>query len=79
MPYLNIEEMTDGHKNIMDMDTVADMELDIVAGGWLIVPKLFRPKAYLACASSKLCQFIRAGSTFDLPVRPLQQQFIVYC
>ena len=27
-------------------------------GGWLIGPKLFRPKAYASCASSKLCKFI---------------------
>ena len=27
--------------------------------GWLIGPKLFDPEAYLACASSKLCEFIR--------------------
>ena len=28
-------------------------------GGWLIGPKLFRPEAYPACASSKLCEFIK--------------------
>ena len=27
-------------------------------GGWLIGPKLFRPEAYPACSSSKLCEFI---------------------
>ena len=27
-------------------------------GGWLIGPKLFRPEAYPAGASSKLCEFI---------------------
>ena len=26
--------------------------------GWLIGPKLFRPKAYPTCVSSKLCEFI---------------------
>ena len=42
----------------------ADMELDMVAdmvagyGCWLIGPKLFRPEAYPACVSSKLCEFI---------------------
>ena len=29
-------------------------------GGWLIGPKLFRPEAYPACASSKLCEFIHS-------------------
>ena len=32
-------------------------------GGWLIRPKLFRPEAYPACASSKLCEFIGMIST----------------
>ena len=27
-------------------------------GGWLIGPKLFRPKAYLICVSSKLSELI---------------------
>ena len=27
-------------------------------GGWLIGPKLFRPEAYPAGTSSKLCEFI---------------------
>ena len=31
-------------------------------GGWLIGSKLFQPKAYPACASSKLCEFIVFGS-----------------
>ena len=31
-------------------------------GGWLIGYKLFRPEAYPACASSKLCEFIVFGS-----------------
>ena len=55
------------------VDMLADMEVDMVAdininmeilfgervghGGWLIGPKLFQPKAYLACASSKLYEF----------------------
>ena len=53
-----------------DTNKVADIEVDMVAdididmeiqfgerfghGGWLIGPKLFRPKAYPACASFKL-------------------------
>ena len=51
---------------------MVDMELDIekvadkvdnnlvreLVTGWLIEHKTFRPKAYLACASSKLCEFI---------------------
>ena len=27
-------------------------------GGWLIGPKLLRPKSYPNCVSSKLCKFI---------------------
>ena len=56
----------------MELDMMADMEVDKVADvnmeihfgervghrGWLIGPKLFRPKAYLACASCKFCEFI---------------------
>ena len=55
----------------MEVDKVADMVADIDInieiqfgervghGGWLIGPKLFRPKPlYPACASSKLCDFI---------------------
>ena len=30
-------------------------------GGWLIEPKLFRPEAYPACASSRLWEFIYEG------------------
>ena len=58
----------------MEIDKVAEIEVDMVADididmeiqfgerfghrGWLIGPKLFRPKAYASCASSKLCKFI---------------------
>ena len=35
-------------------------------GGWLIGPKLFRPKAYLTWVSSRLCKFI-----FRLIFKPL--------
>ena len=56
----------------MELDMVTDMEVDIEVdmekeiqfgervghGGWLIGSKLFRPEPYLACASSKLCEFI---------------------
>ena len=38
-------------------DMVANMEVDMVAN--MVVEKLFWPEAYhLACASSKLCEFI---------------------
>ena len=56
------------------VDKVADMEVDIDINininkkirfgervgheGWLIESKLFRPEAYPACISSKLCEFI---------------------
>ena len=52
----------------MEVDKVADievnMEKEIQFGervgheGWLTGLKLFRPEAYLACTSSKLCEFI---------------------
>ena len=54
----------------MEVDKVADMVADINInieiqfgervghGGWFIGPKLFRPEAYPACASSKLFEFI---------------------
>ena len=57
----------------MEVDKVADIVVDMVADididmeiqlgervyqrGWLIGSKLSRPKAYPACASSKLCEF----------------------
>ena len=54
----------------MEVDMVADMVTDInieikfgeivCHGGWLIGPKLFRPEVYLACASFKLCEFIKS-------------------
>ena len=43
----------------MDLDMVADKEVDKLAdmvaghGCWLIGPKLFRPKPYMTCVSSK--------------------------
>ena len=58
----------------IELDMVADMEVDINInidmeiqlrvghGGWLIVPKPFLPEAYPACASSKLCEFIKEAS-----------------
>ena len=56
----------------MEVDMVADMVTDInieiklgeivCHGGWLIGPKLFRPEVYLACASFKLCEFIKSIS-----------------
>ena len=49
----------------MEFDMVADKEVakltDMVAGhrGWLIGPKLFRPKPYPpTCVFSKLCEFV---------------------
>ena len=46
----------------IDIATDINMEIQfgerVGHGGWLIGPKLFRPKAYPACASSKLCEFI---------------------
>ena len=53
----------------MEVDMVADMVTDnmeikfgeiICHGGRLIGPKLFRPEVYLACASFKLCEFIKS-------------------
>ena len=47
----------------MDLDMVADKEVDQVAdkvaghGCWLIGPKLFRPKPYLTCVSSRQIYF----------------------
>ena len=48
----------------MEVNMVADINIEIQYGErvghrvWLIGPKLFRPKAYPACASSKLCELI---------------------
>ena len=53
----------------MEVDMVADMVTDnmeikfgeiICHEGRLIGPKLFRPEVYLACASFKLCEFIKS-------------------
>ena len=49
----------------MEVDKVADIDIDmeiqlgerVYQRGWLIGSKLSRPKAYPACASSKLCEF----------------------
>ena len=49
----------------MVANMVADKEVDQVAdkvaghGCWLIGPKLFRPKPYLTCVSTKPCEFIQ--------------------
>ena len=51
----------------MEVDKVADIDIDMEIqfgervghGGWLIGPKLFDPKQYPACASSKFCEFIQ--------------------
>ena len=56
----------------MEADMVTDMEMDTILTKftisskfhnfdqicWLIGPKHFRPEAFPACASSKLCEFI---------------------
>ena len=46
----------------IDIDIVINTEIQfgesVCHGGWLIGPKLFRSVGYLACASSKLCEFI---------------------
>ena len=62
----------------MEVDKVANMVADINInininmeikfgervghGGWLIGNKPFLPEAYPACASSKLCEFIKEAS-----------------
>ena len=51
----------------IDINVNINMEIQfgerVGHGGWLIWSKLFRPKAYPACASSKLSEFIwGAGS-----------------
>ena len=59
--YVEIDKVAD-----IEVDMVADIDIDMEIqfgerfghGGWLIGPKLFRPEAYPACASSKLCEFI---------------------
>ena len=44
----------------VEIDKVADIEVDMVANIniYANIDKLFRPEAYLACASSKLFEFI---------------------
>ena len=54
--YVEIDKVAD-----IEVDMVADIDIDMEIqfgerfghGGWLIGPKLFRPKAYASCASSK--------------------------
>ena len=45
----------------MLLHTVVDKVVGMVAGHgcWLIGPKLFRPKPYLTCVSSRPCEFIQ--------------------
>ena len=47
---------------VADKETVIDKEIQfgerVGHRGWLIRPKLVRPKAYPTCVSSKLCEFI---------------------
>ena len=42
----------------IDINVNINMEIQFGHGGWLIWSKLFWPKAYPACASSKLSEFI---------------------
>ena len=67
-----VADMEVGKMADIEVDMVAEINIDIDIkinmeilfgervghGGWLIGPKFFRPTAYLACASSKLCEFI---------------------
>ena len=66
---MEIDKAADIEVNMVaDMVAMADINIDIDIdiqfgervdhGSWLIGPKLFRPKAYASCASSKLCKFI---------------------
>ena len=43
-----------------DIDIIMEIDFGEIFGhgGWLIGPKLFDPKLYLVCASSKLCEFM---------------------
>ena len=53
----------------MEVDKVADIEVNMEKeiqfgervghGGWLTGPKLIQSETYPACASSKLCEFIK--------------------
>ena len=47
-------------KKRIDFDINIEIQFGERVGhrGWLIGPKLFRPEAYLACVSSKHCEFI---------------------
>ena len=53
----------------MDMPTIGDI---VGYGGWLFARNFFRPKAYPACASSKLCEFI----LFNFFVFSIQRRII---
>ena len=47
-------------KNDIDIDINMEIQFGkrVGHGGWLVWPKLLRPKAYPTCVSSKLCEFI---------------------
>ena len=47
-------------KKKIDIDINMEIQFGERVGhmGWLIGPKLFDPKQYPACVSSKLCEFI---------------------
>ena len=62
---MEVDMVADIKINIkIDIDIDININMEIQLGervgheGWLIGPKLFRPEAYPACASSKLCECI---------------------
>ena len=62
---MEVDKVDDiGVNMVADIDVDINMEFQIGEivghGGWLIGSKLFRPKAFPACASSKLYEFIRS-------------------
>ena len=77
-----VADMVADNKEIKKIDIDINMEIHCRArvghGGWLIGPQLFQPKAYPACASSRLCEFIFQlhlfsfvlSLCFSLPVLP---------
>ena len=68
---MEVDKMADME---VDLGMVADIDINMEIqfgervghGGWSIGPKLFRPEAYSASASSKLCEFILDLATFEI-------------
>ena len=60
---MELDIVADMEVDMADIDIDIDIDMEIQFGersrGWLIGPKLFRLKLFLACAFSKLCKFIR--------------------